>query len=295
MTQKTFILGVGAQKAGTTWLHRELSKCPAIDMGELKEYKCIRNREKGLINKIRRHRKDIKAIKELTGTKRKPTFSDFLAMPKEHKQAWMIANNTFYYRYFDSIALNNSSTLATGDISPHYCVLTSQTLTQIRKQLERKGFNVKVIFLMRDPVERIWSQVRMIRQKQTVQSICNFPTEIDAILGCYSIGRMTRNTRYEDTIHNLETAFDSKDIHYEFYENFFKKSSYMRLETFLGIPLSLPDFKSRINESPKNLSLPEDVSRKVALEYRNTYQVIQEKFGNQALELWASNKFITTA
>ena len=66
-------------------------------------------------------------------------------------------------------------------------------------------------------------------------------------------------------------------------------------ETFLGIPLSMPDFKSRINESPKNLFLPEDVSRKVALEYKNTYQVIQEKFGNQALELWASNKFIATA
>ena len=106
---------------------------------------------------------------------------------------------------------------------------------------------------------------------------------------------MARNTRYEDTIHNLETAFDSKDIHYEFYEKFFEKSSYMRLETFLGIPLSMPDFKSRINESPKNLFLPEDVSRKVALEYKNTYQVIQEKFGNQALELWASNKFIATA
>ena len=72
MTEKIFILGVGAQKAGTTWLHRELSKCPLIDMGELKEYKCIRNPEKGIANKIKRRKKDIMTIKELTGTRQNP-------------------------------------------------------------------------------------------------------------------------------------------------------------------------------------------------------------------------------
>ena len=295
MTEKIFILGVGAQKAGTTWLHRELSKCPLIDMGELKEYKCIRNPESKIINKIKRHKKDMEAIKRLNGTNKKPNFNDFLTMSKGQKQSWMIANNSFYYRYFQSIAYQDSSTLATGDISPHYSVLTSKTLAQTRKQLERKGFKVKVIFLMRDPVERIWSQVRMIRQRQTIQSVCDFPTETDAILGCYAIDRMARNTRYEHTIHNLETAFNTNDIHYEFYEKLFEESSFKHLERFLGIPLTEPDFKSRINESPKSQTLPEEISRKVAHEYKNTYQFIREKFGNQTLDLWASKKFIELA
>ena len=291
MTQKTFILGVGAQKAGTTWLHRELSKSPVIDMGELKEYKCIRNRENGLANKIKRRRKDFEAIKELTGTNKKPTFSNFLAMPKEHKQAWMTANSSFYYRYFESIIHNNSSTLATGDISPHYCVLTSKALTQTRKQLERKGFKVRVIFLMRDPVERIWSQVRMIRQRRTVQSVCDFPTEIDAIVSCYAIDRMARNTRYETTIRNLEAAFSPNDIYYGFYENLFQPDSFKRLERFLEIPLQEPDFKTRINASPKSSALPDNIALKIALEYQNTYHAIQEKFGHQAIDLWPNNKF----
>jgi hypothetical protein len=35
---KTFILGVGAQKGGTTWLHRQLNKNKNIDLGFRKEY-----------------------------------------------------------------------------------------------------------------------------------------------------------------------------------------------------------------------------------------------------------------
>lgn len=292
MTKKIFLLGVGAQKAGTTWIHRELSKSPFINMGELKEYKSIRNQENRITNAIRRRKKDFKVIKELIGHTKKPSFAQFLAMPKEQKQAWMIANNSFYYRYFESIIHENHSTLATGDISPHYSILTSKTLTSTRKQLEQKGFKVKVIFLMRDPVERIWSQVRMIRQRNTIQSVCDFPTELDAILGCYSIERMARNTRYEETIRNLEAAFHTNNIHYEFYERLFEESSFKRFETFLGIPLAAPDFKSRINESPKKLGISDAIARTVALEYRNTYQAIKDKFGSETLALWASNRFV---
>jgi hypothetical protein len=34
----TFVLGVGAQKAGTSWLHRQLTKSPFVNMGFTKEY-----------------------------------------------------------------------------------------------------------------------------------------------------------------------------------------------------------------------------------------------------------------
>ena len=107
-----------------------------------------------------------------------------------------------------------------------------------------------------------------------------------------AIDRMARNTRYENTIQNLEAAFHKNDIHYEFYEKLFDYNSFKRLEIFLEIPLTEADFKSRINQSPKSQALPEDLSRKVALEYKSTYQFIREKFGKQALELWPNSKLI---
>ena len=36
--KKIFILGVGAQKAGTTWLHRQLIKNSKFNFGHRKEY-----------------------------------------------------------------------------------------------------------------------------------------------------------------------------------------------------------------------------------------------------------------
>ena len=36
--QKTFILGVGSQKGGTTWLHRQLTSNATVDLGHKKEY-----------------------------------------------------------------------------------------------------------------------------------------------------------------------------------------------------------------------------------------------------------------
>ncbi|WP_395660452.1 hypothetical protein [Aestuariivirga sp.] len=38
MTARTFILGVGAQKAGTTWLFHRLAGAPNASMGLVKEY-----------------------------------------------------------------------------------------------------------------------------------------------------------------------------------------------------------------------------------------------------------------
>ena len=38
MTKPIFVLGVGAQKAGTTWLHEYLASLPEVDLGFMKEY-----------------------------------------------------------------------------------------------------------------------------------------------------------------------------------------------------------------------------------------------------------------
>lgn len=40
---KTFLLGVGAQKAGTTWLYDYLNDHPQTDMGLYKEYHLFDN------------------------------------------------------------------------------------------------------------------------------------------------------------------------------------------------------------------------------------------------------------
>ena len=72
----------------------------------------------------------------------------------------MDVNN--YFDYFNSLFLNNKELSTTGDITPSYACLPIEAFEFIKKNLEEKRFNVKVIFIMRDPVYRILSHALMI-------------------------------------------------------------------------------------------------------------------------------------
>ena len=43
-------------------------------------------------------------------------------------------------------------------------MLPKRVVRYIKKGLEDKQFEIKVVFLMRDPVERAWSHLRMINR-----------------------------------------------------------------------------------------------------------------------------------
>ena len=131
---KLFVLGVGAPKTGTTWLHSYLSSSDRCRMGCLKEY----------------HIWDAKFIESCSvmrmGLKNfKPSKSFFVR--------YMMQNiSGFYEYYFNSITSNRLD--ITGDITPAYCGLSRDKLALVKAKMECAGFKVKVIFLMRDPVER---------------------------------------------------------------------------------------------------------------------------------------------
>ena len=72
--------------------------------------------------------------------------------------------STLYFDHFDYIHTRDKNITHVSDITPDYALLPTQVFYFIKKGLEQKGFNVKVVFLMRDPVERAWSQLRMINR-----------------------------------------------------------------------------------------------------------------------------------
>ena len=60
-----------------------------------------------------------------------------------------------YESYFEGILARGYE--VTGDITPSYCALDAASLALIKRRLTRYGFDIKIILLMRDPFERIWS------------------------------------------------------------------------------------------------------------------------------------------
>ena len=130
-------LCVGAQKAGTSWLYRQLELHPDFWMPPVKELHYLDN---------------------LNRTKRRdpPRSNDerdacFIESIKDLSMRSHIDLDC-YGRLFC-----HKGSLLSGDISPAYSTLSDEVIEKVVGHFP----NLKVIFLARDPVERAWSQLSM--------------------------------------------------------------------------------------------------------------------------------------
>ncbi len=278
MKEKLFYLGVGCQKGGTTWLHSQLSNSQFVDTGFNKEY----------------HVFDALFVEE---------FSSFLSKKLErlhvllemgelmNTQSNLLRHLDFYrnpdnyFEYFDDLWRKSKNTVAVGDITPTYSALPADAFRVIKNGLEAKGFKVKVIYLMRDPVERCWSMLRMGRIKlQQKDPAMVLVEEQKALAELYTNRQCELRTRHELTLENLEKVFDSENIYYGFYETLFEKNTLEKLQEFLELSDFRPDITEQLNVSHKGeLALNEALVRDVVHFYQETYRYCDSRFGIKSI------------
>lgn len=156
---KTFLLGVGCQKGGTTWLHSQLMNYENVDMGFCKEYHHFDTlylpSPFSVIKQSRIKALEFQLIKRPEEVPSQNILRHLLFLKDENS----------YYEYFNNLWSSDDKISIVGDITPSYSALRSEHFSIIKEKLEYFGFSVKVIFLMRDPVERIWSSVRMKKKR----------------------------------------------------------------------------------------------------------------------------------
>lgn len=269
---KTFILGVGAQRSGSTWLHSQLNKNASINMGFCKEY----------------HVFDTLFAPQLapkpSGFFRKIGQARARSVRKELRRLSFIRNPQTYFRFFDRLYRRHDITEAVGDMTPSYSMLDARAFRFIRDGLTGRGFRVKVIFVMRDPVERIWSMVHQASKIRRLERAGRepLPVSIESFTNPYAALRTT----YDRTMKELEKVFPPEDIFYGFYENFFTAESYSGLGRFLGLKLAEPDFGTVRNAGLSKRPLDPAIAREAVEFYAPTYAFVLERFGPRVTSLW---------
>jgi len=130
-------LCIGAHKAGTTWLYQQLDSHPDFWMPPVKElhYFDQLSRVQRAANPRRRDERDRRFLERLESLSAEPAI-DLLN----------------YGHMFEP-----KGALFSGDISPNYSTLSDEVIREIVGYFP----NLKVIFLARDPVERVWSHLSM--------------------------------------------------------------------------------------------------------------------------------------
>ena len=130
-------LCVGAQKAGTSWLYRQLESHPDFWMPPIKELHYFDQ-----LNRTKRFHPP------RCGDERDTSFLENM----ENLRDRFYLDLESYGRLFC-----HKGPLLSGDISPAYSTLNDEIIERVVDRFP----SLKVIFLARDPVERAWSQLSM--------------------------------------------------------------------------------------------------------------------------------------
>lgn len=252
-----FILGVGAQKAGTTWLFKQLNQSKNVNMGFLKEY-------------------------HIWDAIYSPLMSSFIASTKKNETAetalrkLMQTNEKVYEIYFRGLI--SETIQITGDITPSYSILTAEQLKTIRDRLESVGFLVKVVFLMRDPAKRNWSAFRHeIRKKLEIGMQINYQQIALEFERLYTGPQFVARTSYDLTVKSIKKTFSEENVFFGFYENLFQKENLEALSKFLNIDFDLMDSNKKVNVSPE-IKFPIDEYNQCRKYFENIYEYCFSEF-----------------
>lgn len=222
---KPFVLGVGAHKCATTWLKQYITYCDP----------------------------------------ERTRWND----SKMRKKEWHIWDELFGHRIITDTNPQNTledliQSEANIDITPSYAMLNSNQLAYAKAELEDAGFDVSVIFLMRDPVDKLISASAYFDHK---------PSEL------YNDVGYIQKSRYELTCENIKKVFDSEKIYFGIYETMFSDKEMLRLSQFLKIPLKLERRNTVINSTENSKpTIDTDLFNQVRLYYDKTYEYCYENF-----------------
>lgn len=154
MSTPSFIC-IGAQKAGTTWLDQQLRMHPEIWMPPMKEvhfFDYVHRPEfrKWILWHLRTTMR--RELSKLANDKQAIDWQKVAYL-----SSIMRKNGKFTDEWYKYIFSNAPSGVLTGEITPEYSTLSKQAISHINKICGDPVF----IYIIRDPVERAWSQLKM--------------------------------------------------------------------------------------------------------------------------------------
>jgi hypothetical protein len=270
---KSMFLGIGAQKSGTTWLSGYLAGHPEVYMSALKEMHFWGNRSSDAKWPNSAFKKRLGRLQS-NGSKSVSTFNHISALEDRLKMNGDIGK---YAEYFNSRIEKQH---AFGEISPAYCKLHSNEFEFIKGHFP----DIKIIFLMRNPVDRLWSQIRFSEPVDTLEEM------EQKIESAFLKSVYVERSDYVSTLRNIRRIFAPENIHFEFFEDLFQQRAMDGICRFLGVDLHAGEFSKKRNVSIKMPLHPRlRVSMVKRLEHQYTY--VRDLFGGDIPNKWHTDIF----
>lgn len=271
---RTFLLGVGAQKAGSTWIHSYLQADPTVDFGPIKEYHvwdALHLPEMAYFDT--RHRGSLRNTAEsmLRKALKKGPDNDGIRGRLQQSRAR-------YLDFFERL-LDGGSTRVTGDITPSYSGLPAPVIAALRDDLKARDLDMKIVFSMRDPVARCISAAQMNRRKGTDTEGVPLTGDLDSAVKVYARSPEARlRADYRRTIETIRSVLPEDKIFFGFYETLFTEPEIARLSDFVGVVTRFDMAGARVNSHAKTETVCDETRAELREILRDTYEFCAAAF-----------------
>lgn len=274
---RTMILGVGAQKSGTSWLFNYLSQHPDVYGSPLKELHFFnawyKPRLCGTYDELFRE-----ALAKADTIKGRVIARERVLALRD--RVAMIENRAGYLKFFaDRVGDEPFIT----EFSPCYSLMNAKHFSWIQDYFDTVDVTVKPVFLMRDPIERHYSDQRM-RERESHgahNAKERFVRSLDNLA-------FYRRGRYDRTVRGLWKSFGFDNLSVTFYENLFDDPDrwLKQITDFVGIDYRSPDTTTRINASPRRADLNREQIEVAQDRFRKVYRFADEHFADSKPGSW---------
>ena len=291
-------LGIGAMKAGTSWLDANLRKHPQIWMPPLKE---IRYFEKGChaSRRIARHPEEPEAERRASrrviddapqhdASRRNARRLTKLIQPSFRKlmfthPIWM--SQYLFGKQTDkwySSLFRPAEDQICGEISPDYAKLDEETVKHIHELMP----DLKIIFFLRNPIDRAWSHILWDfcggDGRHNLESI-----DLESCIKHAESNSSLIRGKYMKTIETWQKFYPENQIFIGFFDEIKEEPEELlrKVEGFLGVREFVPEsVAKKVNVTP-GPKMPEGLREYLTKMYQAEISELAEKCGGYA-EKW---------
>ena len=273
MSGPTF-LGIGAQKAGTTWLYRGLELHPDIWLPPVKELhffdERIRFPQPGFDNIHGTHGPSKRWRRQLHNERRRRRRVAMVDDAEARNRAWC----SEYFFGTPSIDWYRSlftGHLHSGEVTPEYAALDAEMIDTVVAALPE----IRVIYLLRNPIEREWSAALMATRSGN--------REPEAVLR-----QNRRHVRYGDNIDRWTAALPPGRFYLGFTEDLRRHPDVLMADIveFIGADPGAARIPTGRPNSGGATSIPGPFATALADELSGEIDRIARRFGGPATS-WA--------
>lgn len=273
LPRKPEVIGIGAQKAGTTWLSQALGQHPQIWAPPIKEvqfFGALYETEiaswrdwhfrRGRENVLRRY----ESRDEKVPGKLRKYLNNVMVDPGLTEE------------WYEQVFAPAPQGTRPMDITPEYSTLPDEGVDHIARCLPKAKF----IYIIRHPVDRAISQLKMFLSRRKIK-----PASLDEWIEYADLPELMQRGDYKSYVPRWNARFDKTRILYLPFGMIATapEAVMYQVETFLGLD-PYDDYRkltAKVFSAPKDISVPDEARARLRAKLDDQFTFLEETFGKE--------------